>query len=80
MENRSLPIYPNPVNKFICFDKTITGEYACIYDNSGKMILNSVLKDENCLNAGILEEGIYFLTIYNGSRLSFSGRFIKTSE
>ncbi|MFZ9956568.1 MAG: T9SS type A sorting domain-containing protein [Flavobacteriales bacterium] len=64
-----LNIYPNPFSETLNFP-TISGNVK-IFDESGKIIINTVLSHQNQLNLSALHQGVYFIEIIsdNGEKL-----------
>ena len=66
-------VYPNPSFSKIYFDtkENLWSETILVFDNSGKMILQSKLSDDNSLDLALISEGIYMIQFLNSSYKSF---------
>ena len=65
-----ISIYPNPAQSLLNLNGIRDGEMIEIRDSNGKLILNSVVK-ENSINIRSLSEGIYFLSTENHPPIKF---------
>ena len=66
-------VYPNPSFSKIYFDtkENLWSETILVFDNSGKMILQSKLSDDNSLDLSLISEGIYMIQFSNSRYKSF---------
>ncbi len=66
-------VYPNPTISKIYFDtkENLQSENIFVFDNSGKMIFQSKLTNDNSLDLTPLSSGIYLIQFSNSSYKSF---------
>lgn len=72
IDNNSFIVYPNPV-----MDKLLLEDYyqeVKIYDLTGKLL--SQVKNKNYIDVSSLNNGLYFITVYDGKHIK-SNKFIK---
>jgi len=64
-------MYPNPASDFVTIDKLSKNTPIKITDTSGKLIYNSVLKnDTQKINTSNFANGLYFVQISDGEKIS----------
>lgn len=73
-KNKTLILSPNPAVDNISFE-TISGE-AAVMDVTGKVVLNTHLKDANSLEISLLNKGMFTFQIRNESGI-YTSRFVK---
>jgi hypothetical protein len=67
-------VYPNPAQNIINIrsDAKLIGEIYSIYDNTGKVVLSSILKSENTtIELGNLSGGIYLFSVGENMKQTF---------
>ncbi|MEI7801618.1 MAG: T9SS type A sorting domain-containing protein, partial [Bacteroidota bacterium] len=78
-QNHEFHLFPNPANAEISFTVTVKQDaFAHFYDLSGKEIIRiPVITGKNKMNIAWLENGIYFIKVFEGSKLIGIEKFVK---
>ncbi len=78
MDKNNFTMYPNPAKDFVNIDKLPKNSSVKITDTSGKLIYNSVSKnDTEKINTGNFTNGLYFIQISDGKKISIQKLIIR---
>lgn len=76
LEKESISIYPNPASEFISISgNSLEYEYS-IYNIQGRLVSQSILKENSNVDISNFESGLYFINIQNESKVT-TKKFIK---
>jgi hypothetical protein len=59
---KEFTVYPNPVDRYICFNENLINDELYIYNVNGQLIKNEIISD-HCINIEKLNPGIYIVEI-----------------
>jgi len=79
-KNPKVKIYPNPVHDdlYIEFDNGQLGSADFrLFDTNGKLVIVQPFRSKDKIDISCLKQGVYFISIYNNSKLFYDGIIFK---